>query len=104
MTILAGKLSQNSGELSVNLLQNPLAALVFSIEPTLTQGEYIVEIDKPILNSDMPVKWYTANNEGNRYAISQNNSTTFSVQCFNADGTNATGDILSNCEFQIETY
>lgn len=104
MTILAGKLLQNSGELSVNLLHNPLTASVVSIDPTLTQGEYVVEIDKPILNNDMPPKWYTADSTGNRYAVSQNNLTTFSVQCFNADGTNAAGDILSNCEFQIETY
>lgn len=104
MTILAGKLLQDSGQLSVNLLHNPLNASVVSIEPTLTPGEYVVEIDKPILNNDMPPRWYTANSEGNRYAVSQNNLTTFFVQCFNADGTNSTGDMLFNCEFQIETY
>ena len=102
MTILAGKLTEETGELVVVLLSNPANAAVTLTEKVNT-GEYVATIDKPILNSDMPAKWYVANSSGNIYSVSAINQTQFSVQCYNPPATPVDGS-LSNAEFQIETY
>jgi len=102
MTILAGKLSEDSSVLNVNLLHNPLNVSVVSTEE-ITTGEYIVTIDKPVLNENMPPKWYISNSSGNIYAVASQSPVTFTVQCFNPPAT-PVSNTLTGAEFQIETY
>jgi hypothetical protein len=102
MTILAGKLTHESGELIIQLQYNPLnISIVSAVQQT--DLSYVVTIDKPVLNSDMPPKWYIASSEGNIYAVTQTSSITFVVQSFNPPAT-PVENILSGNEFQLEIY
>lgn len=102
MTILAGKLTEESSVLNITVLHNPLNAQIVSCEETGT-GQYIVTIDKDILNENMPAKRYLSSNILTNYFVASISSNQFSVSCYDITGNQISGS-LSNCEFQIETY
>lgn len=99
MTILKGKLTTESGTPFVTLLYNP-TLLQIDGENTST-GHYLFTSDVPLFNSDLPPKWYIANNQGLKYAVSQTGRTTFEVSVYDETGTESGAD-LSGVEFEID--
>lgn len=102
MTILAGTFSEATDSLVVKILFNPLNVSVTMVE-NIGAGANIVTIDQPILNSDMPKRWYTSDSSGNIYSVHQDSPITFIVNCFDPSGI-PVGNVLSANEFQIEIY
>lgn len=99
MTILKGKLTTESGTPFTTLLFNP--TLLQLDGQNVGTGQYLFTSDTPIFNSDLPPKWYIANNQGLKYAVSQTSRTEFAVSVYDNDGTESNMD-LSGVEFEID--
>lgn len=90
-----------------NRKRNTIFYLLFN--PTLLQldgaeistGRYVFTSDTPVFNSDLPPKWYIANSQGLKYAVSQTSRTTFEVSVYDNEGAESGSD-LSGVEIQVE--
>lgn len=99
MIILKGKLTTESGTPYTTLLSNP-TALQLDGENTAT-GKYLFTSDLGIFSNDQPPKWYIANSQGLKYAVSQINRTQFEIAVYDTSGTES-GTDLSGVEFEID--
>lgn len=99
MIILKGKLTTESGTPYVTLLFNP-TLLQLSGE-NLSTGRYVFTSDIALFNNDIPPKWYIANSQGLKYAVSQTSRTEFEINVYDNTGTES-GTDLSGVEFDIE--
>lgn len=101
--LLAGKINDDGQNVEVTLLHNPANAAVLSVEETVTTGEFLVTIDKNIMQQTAPQRWYIANNQGKKYCVSVNVSNQFIIAQFDQNGDNERG-VCMNHPFEIYTY
>lgn len=99
MIILKGKLTIESGTPFFTLLFNPTLLQLYGAE--ISTGRYVFTSDTPVFNSDLPPKWYIANSQGLKYAVSQTSRTTFEVSVYDNEGAESGSD-LSGVEIQVE--
>jgi hypothetical protein len=101
MLTLKGKITQ-SGDSAPGVVLFNEEIVQFSDCEYLQKGQYKAVCNKAILNSDMPPKWFLADNIGSKYVISQVNQTDVIIQCYDQDGNEADG-ILNGNEFEVNT-
>ena len=98
--ILAGKITQaGTNEPVVTFIHNPcLAAIVGT--GYAQQGKYWVDIDTPMLNSDMPARYEIANLNGDKFAYQSTSRVRIEFQSTDAANEPEDGR-LTNSLFKI---
>lgn len=99
--ILTAKVYQGGEDAPVlTMVYNPLNVEVVNTE-RVGEGNYIVTIDKPVLNSDIPGEWNIADSTGARFNAAAINQTQIALQSFNKDGVPSDGIFGGNQAFKI---
>jgi hypothetical protein len=85
----------------VNLFWNGTSLpLEFSDKQYDGVGNYSFKINYNILNSGTPAKWYIANSESQKYAVTYDGQNIIRIQSFEAD-TTPKDSVMGGCEVEI---